>query len=298
MLRGQDIVAASVIKKTRPIQLPDGKTGAMHVVVPVDEGSFSSVYHVNPVSGGTFDLSGQGAWVSQAYRDHTGAKVGDVITVDGSDGTRHQVPILGFYEFWLTYFEMVMGPDYYQKEFGDAPANAVLVQNGATEVNEVAEALSQVEGFSTISDDAASQRVNFNTFSKVSAAVVAIYLGLAALMSVVVLLNLNVMFIDEKKRELIVLMINGFSVKDAKHYISYDSVVLTALGIVAGLVLGSVMGSMTVAAVEPSTSTLMKGVDPVAVLVGTVGSAVLALIMSRIALRRIPKFNLTDINKA
>ena len=51
------------------------------------------------------------------------------------------------------------------------------------------------------------------------------YLLLSALMAIVVLLNLDIMFVDEKKRELIVLMINGFSVKDAKAYIYRDSLV-------------------------------------------------------------------------
>lgn len=49
------------------------------------------------------------------------------------------------------------------------------------------------------------------------------YLLLSALMAIVVLLNVDIMFADEKKRELIVLMINGFSVKDAKAYIYRDS---------------------------------------------------------------------------
>ncbi len=49
------------------------------------------------------------------------------------------------------------------------------------------------------------------------------YLLLSALMAIVVLLSLDIMFVDEKKRELIVLMINGFSVKDAKAYIYRDS---------------------------------------------------------------------------
>jgi putative ABC transport system permease protein len=126
---------------------------------------------------------------------------------------------------------------------------------------------------------------------------VAIYIALSVLMAIVVLLNLNVMFIDEKKRELIVLMINGFSGKDAKRYIYYDTIVLTAIGIILGLVLGCIMGSITVGAIEPSTATFVKDVDWLAVGIGVVGSALLALIMSLISLRRIPRFNLTDINR-
>jgi len=157
--------------------------------------------------------------------------------------------------------------------------------------------LTKIDGFYSITDDKAYQHLNFETFSAVSSAVVAIYLALAALMAVVVLLNLNVMFIDEKKRDLIVLMINGFSVKDAKHYISYDNIVLTILGIIAGVLLGCTMGSITVMAIEPSTAVFVKSVDGWAVLIGILGAAILSIIMGWISLRRIPKFDLTDINK-
>ena len=124
-----------------------------------------------------------------------------------------------------------------------------------------------------------------------------IYIALSTLMAIVVLLNLNVMFIEEKKRELIVLMINGFSVKDARHYISYDNIVLTAIGIIVGMLLGCIMGSITVATVEPSTSVFLKSPDGLAIGVGIVGSAILAIIMSLIALRRVSNFKLTDINR-
>ena len=116
-------------------------------------------------------------------------------------------------------------------------------------------------------------------------------------MAIVVLLNLNVMFIAEKKRELIVLMINGFSVKDARHYISYDSIVLTALGIIVGIALGCLMGSVTVMTIEPITAFFVKDADAIAIASGIMGSTVLAIAMAFIALRRVNKFNLTDINR-
>ena len=154
-----------------------------------------------------------------------------------------------------------------------------------------------VPGFDSVVDNANDEYKNFATFSSVSTAVVAIYLVLASLMAIVVLLNLNFMFIDEKKRELIVLMINGFSVKDAKRYISYDSAVLTVIGIIAGIILGCIVGSNTVAAIEPSTACFVKAPDLWAIIIGTIGGGLLATIMAKISLRRIPKFNLTDINK-
>ena len=62
--------------------------------------------------------------------------------------------------------------------------------------------------------------------------------------------------------------------------------------------LEGIEGSITVGSIEPSTASFVKGVDAIAVIVGIIGSAALSFIMSKISLRRIPKMNLTDINKA
>ena len=290
--------AAQVLRKSLVMTQPNGDRGSMRLIVPESPEKFAQVYHVNPVEGLAFDPAADGAWVSQAYGSKTGAKVGDKVAVESGDGVVHEIPIMGFYEFWLTNHEMVMGRDFYEREFDtDLATNVVLIDSDGASVDDVESALSGVDGFYSITDDKASQHQNFAEFSNVSSAVVAIYLALAALMAVVVLLNLNVMFIDEKKRELIVLMINGFSVKDAKRYIYNDTIVLTALGIVCGVVLGCASGAMSVGSVEPSTAQFVKDVDPIAVAAGVAGSAILAFIMSAISLRRIPRFELTDINK-
>jgi len=299
LLQDKGSTTAQVMRRTYGLIEPtaEGGMSTVQVVVPMDESAFSQVYHIPPTTDGAVDLSQDGAWVSQAYAEHFGAKPGDVITLNGTDGTSHEVKILGFYGFWLTYHEMVMGRDSYEREFGEAVPNVVLADTGGVAVEDLEGDLTKVDGFYSITDDKAYQHLNFETFSAVSSAVVAIYLALAALMAIVVLLNLNVMFIEEKKRDLIVLMINGFSVKDAKHYISYDNIVLTILGIIAGVLLGCIMGSITVMAIEPSTAVFVKSVDGWAVLIGILGAAILSIIMGWISLRRIPKFDLTDINK-
>lgn len=296
-LQDEGATTAQVNIKSYRLEQPNGESGFIRVITPMNSETFAGIYQANITTGTAFDPSADGVWVSQAYAEHFGAQVGDTLLVDDDNGTQHKLPILGFYEFWISSYEALMGQEYYEAEFGSVSANAVLANTDETPVYETRTALSQIEGFDSLIDDKTNQHINFEMFSQVSSAVVAIYLALAALMAIVVLLNLNVMFIEEKKRELIVLMINGFSVKDARHYISYDNIVLTALGIIAGLALGCIMGSVTVASVEPITGTFVKSIDSWAVIIGVLGSAVLAIIMSFVALSRIRKFKLTDINK-
>ena len=191
-----------------------------------------------------------------------------------------------------------MGYAYYEKEFDQTSGpNALLFDSGGEDIAALETSLADTPGLLSIVSDKANQKVNFDMFADVSRTVVLVYLVLAVLMAIVVLLNLNVMFIEEKKRDLIVLMINGFATRDAKRYIYNDTIALTIIGIVVGLVLGCIVGSVTVGSVEPAPAMFVKDVDPIAVVVGIVGSGVLALVMSMIALRRIPRFNLTDINK-
>ena len=296
----QGASTSSVMRKSLILVKPDGERDTLRIIGPANVDSFANMYHVNPVSGSEFDPSGEGVWMSQAYAEHFGVKVGDILEFEDTNGAHYEAPIRGFNEFWLTYHEVVMGRDYYESLFGSDSfePNVVLANTGDVKVSDIGRTLENVPGFSSIVDDKTYQHRNFETFSTVSNAVVLIYMILATLMAIVVLLNLNTMFIEEKKRELIVLMINGFSVKDAKRYVSNDTIVLTAIGIVLGIILGCIMGSVTVGSIEPSTASFVKGVDAIAVIVGIIGSAALSFIMSKISLRRIPKMNLTDINKA
>ena len=116
-------------------------------------------------------------------------------------------------------------------------------------------------------------------------------------MALVVLLNLDIMFVDEKKRELIVLMICGFSTKDAKAYIYRDSLVLTVIGIILGVVFGAMMGNVTVDALEPAYGSFFKGFNWLAAVVGVVGAGTFSIAVLLFALRKIPRFDLTDINR-
>ncbi|MGI6220832.1 MAG: FtsX-like permease family protein [Coriobacteriales bacterium] len=288
----------AVARESFSAQLEDGSKSPLTVIAPVDEGSLDTFYRISPIGDETVDLSQDGVWVTRAYAFHKGAEIGDVLTVEDVEGDSHELPILGFYKYYLPSSEAVMGNAAYKRLLGEDPvANQLLVNTCDKSVDELAEALTGVEGLHKLKDDQSVNRENFDSFSSISSAVVIIYLVLALLMSIVVLLNLNFMFIDEKKRELIVLMINGYTVKQAKRYISNDTIVLTVIGIVVGLVIGCIMGSVTVASVEPSTAVFFRGIDWRAVIAGVIVSGVLSFIMSTISLRRIPRFNLTDINR-
>ena len=283
----------------KTIFLLEGEEGVAYdfAYVPVDEDSFSQLFHLNvvPMDG---EAPTGGVWLSEAHAEHRGLRVGDIISLHQVSGEQYKLTVAGFFSNYQQFNAMVMSPAYYERAFGHPVVpNTLIVDTGGMSVEDLRARLEGIEGFTTITDEEAAAASISNLFSGITTTTVIIYVALSALMAIVVLLNLDVMFIDEKKRELIVLMINGFSVKDAKGYIYRDAIVMTVLGIIAGVGLGTVMGGLTVGAVEWQTCSFMKDPDLPSCLLGAGVSAFFAVAMMIVALRRIPRFSLTDISK-
>ncbi|MBR3158890.1 MAG: ABC transporter permease [Atopobiaceae bacterium] len=87
------------------------------------------------------------------------------------------------------------------------------------------------------------------------------------------------------------------SARQAKAYIYRDSIVLTIIGVLLGILLGAIVGGYTVFALEPDEGFFIKSFYPPAALVGCVGAVVFAGAALLWSLRRIPRFDLTDINR-
>ena len=279
------------------VRQTDGYRNVVNLFVPTSD-EFDDMYHVFAVDGEGDPAKADGVLISRAYADHMDVGVGDEVKVTENNGRAHTLKVAGVFEYYLLRNEFVLSADQYREEFGTEPvANVLLADAGERDLAPIRKSLRGVEGYDTLVDDYEDCYFAFHEISSLLETVVAVYLLLSALMAIVVLLNLDIMFVDEKKRELIVLMINGFSVKDAKAYIYRDSLALTVIGIILGVVLGALMGNVTVGALEPTFGSFLKGFNWLAAIVGIVGAGTFSVAVLLYALRKIPRFDLTDINR-
>ncbi len=275
-----------------------GERSVVTLMVPTSQDAFDKKYHVMTTDGKPANINDGGLWISTAYADHRGAKVGDEVTLTEFSGKTHTFRVAGIFQYYLVRYEFVLSPNEYREAFGEKPQPNVLLTNlDGADINRTRDALTEVDGYNSLVDDKSDASYAYTQINDIMRAVVIIYLILSALMALMVLLNLDIMFVNEKKRELIVLMICGFSVKDAKAYIYRDSIVLTVIGILLGILFGAIMGGITVAALEPEMATWVKGFNLVAAAVGIIGAGVFSAAVLLYALRLIPRFDLTDINR-
>ena len=299
VLNAEGLAHAAVMRKTLSLRQPNGDYTVANVTVPRNFEDFGELFHLyaEQATDGV-QVPVDGVWMSSGYARYFGAKVGDAITLTNSLGQSYEVPIAGFFECHTTHLAIVMSASAYERYLDETPAyNAYLVDSGEQGLDALVGELRGASDFGGCEDVMTDVRLLKKSSVNLTMTIVGIYVALAVLMAVVVLLNLNVMFINEKKFELIVLMINGYSTRDAKRYVYRDNIVITAIGIVIGCVLGLAAGDYSLRSCEAVSIAFVHQMSWLAVACGAVLTALFSAAVTATALRKIDNFSLTDINK-
>lgn len=240
-----------------------------------------------------------GACITKAYAKHFNLDIGDEICLLDNLGKEHTLPISGIFDFYLTRGQVVMGPQTYEKLFGSTPKeNTLLFRRGDYTIEELYSLFDKTDGFISLFNYKTEAVDLYGTLTSAMSIIIITFFVLSVILAILVLLNLYVMLVDEKKRELIVLMINGYSRSEAKKYIYKDTIFLTIIGIVIGCVIGAFVGFATLETFTSDCVIMLKNINIPSYLLCGLLTAILSIGACLLALRKIDKFKLTDINKA
>ena len=283
------------------VSMPSGMMSYGNVFIPYDEDSFSRLFVMESEEKYNYNNPYDGVWISGTYSNYFDTPVNSRLTLYDSKGEKVTTNIDGYFKNYLTGYQMVMSPEKYEELMGEeALPNCYIVDTGslsAEELDKLTDDLGEVDDYLMTEDYYGITKRTYDSMSTLAVAMVALYIVLSIIMALLVLLNLMTMFVNEKKKELIVLMINGFSIKDAKRYIYSDTIVLTVIGTILGLFLGTAVGYVSLVCCESESTIFLKTPDPAALVIGTLGSFLLTYVISKISLKKIEKFRLRDINE-
>ena len=238
-----------------------------------------------------------GIYAGHAYSDYYGED-GKDITLYFSDGNKYHITPDGFFINYTLEEYIFMSPEEYKKCFNeDARNNVFLVKSEGMEIDSIKSGIEDIPGFLFCEDYVEEKSESFLTFIIFVTVISAIYILVAIVMSFLVLKNILAQFVLEKKKELIVMNINGYEGKSCKKYILFDTVLLTVIGLIPGAVIGSIVGYYAVSAFDSPTISLLKDVVWISWVVGVVFTFLLSLINCINAMKRIKRFDISDINK-
>ena len=275
------------LKLCRPI---GGEWSGGHIVAVSDGGSLKDFMVLeDPKTRKVLEIPEEGALVSIRCAETFGLEEGSELEILGSDGKPRRLRVAGVVEHYLAYNLFVVSDSYYEAVFGEASDESVFLLKG--NIDGLYEEVKELEGFLSIRDNS-----EFVGIGDVLNIIVIVCFVFAALMAVMVMLNQNVMYIEEKAKELSVMRINGFTLKETRAFVSRDNFVLTTLGIMAGWILGMVLGYRVLLILEVGVNHYIRTPSWKACLIAAAICGIFAWAMNKLAVRRIAKLNLTNVN--
>lgn len=236
-----------------------------------------------------------GILVSNRFSETNKVQPGDSfeITRNGTDtGT---VTIAGTF---LNYMgrSIYMDNDCYRKVFGtDARTNAYYIRWNGSESGPILESLRAVKGYESY-QPSDSFRTAFEAATGIMNLVVLLFIFMSAVMAGVVLMNLTNIYILQKMPELVIMRINGFTVREVIGYVLRETFLTTSCGIVLGIALGTFVGYRIVRSLEQSYLMLDRRISVLSWGIGALLTVAFTVVINWIVLRKVKRLKLTDMS--
>lgn len=235
-------------------------------------------------------FTGSGVIVSRSAAASLGVKAGDEITLRNGGSERAKARVYAVSESVIG-SDLYMTTAYYKQLFGaDAGDDATDTVSDGVELNAIYANLKgsdddQIDYAAKLGRDtkvlsAVSNAKLERSFEfKLMAAVVALIVGLAGGLALVVLFTLANTNVSERVREMATLKVLGFYDREVHTYVNKEMMILTLVGIVVGLPLGRWVGGLLTAALNMPGMYFEVHVHPASYLIAAAVTLAFALLV-------------------
>jgi len=256
-------------------------------------GEFFAVKDIT--SGEDLTLPDDGVLVQKKMKDSYGMGAGAELLVRDSGLGEKKAAVKGEFQNYVGRIA-VTSPAGYRSIFEEDPVyNCYYVKAGEAGVDKLESDILAVNG--DVSFEASSEFASkFETVSFLYNIIVYVTTGIAIIMSFMILTNLANIFLNRKKTELTVMRINGFSIKQTKGYLSRETIVTTAIGIVLGVLAGAAADPFIIRAMEQPDLQFIRSFHPLAWVAAVVLEVLFSVIINSLVFRKVKDLNFRDIS--
>lgn len=223
-----------------------------HIFVPQDSADFAQFICLRDrKTGEPVAFSETDVVITEKMSERTGYGVGDTFLLENNDGDKGEFTIAGVAENYVENY-VYMSAETYERAYGEAPDFASVVARVSTEKehrDELSTALLVLDGVSGVSFTDDLKESFSSMMQKIDTIVVVLILSAAAL-AFVVLYNLTNINITEREKEIATIKVLGFFDREVSAYVYRESLMLSLIGTMVGLVLGIFLHAFVIQNVE------------------------------------------------
>ena len=217
----------------------DGASESMQVFVVPDGMDLADYVGLSDDSGAAIDLASEGAVITKNAEQVLGFSAGDSVHVQDSKLAEADVPVAAVCMNYLGN-TLFMTQSAYREAFGaDAGLNGLLANLGGSDAEKIAVSERWSADSRVLSVASTAKLVqDFSSAFTLINTVVYVVIILAAALSFTVVFTLSNTNISERERELATIKVLGFKRGEVHVYINKETLILTGLGVLAGLPAG------------------------------------------------------------
>ena len=300
MKENEQIAHCNRVQMTK-ISAPKGSSNiSIYLFVPESLSEFAKdVTLKNRITGETYELTDEGAAISEKTASLLGLKVGDMIPLKKGD-KEYKVRVAVITENYMSHY-LYMTPRVYEQTFGEKPeyenivftmqedckddlemaGSRILANPGALSISYTSSLASQVDRMLSTLD-----------------AVILVLIVSAGMLAFVVLYNLNNINITERQRELATLKVLGFYDGEVSQYVLRENVILTVLGIMFGAVFGILIHRYVITTVEVDAVMFGRNIKPLSFLYSGILTSIFSIVVNGVMHFKLKKINMVESLKS
>ena len=251
-------------------------------------------------SGEKLGLDGDGAVISERLATLLGVGVGDEVEFTAADGSARTVRVSGVCEMYMGHF-IVMSRGAYEGSYGkkfEANAAMVRLEDGSlSSVEEQAAGFMGLKAVKSVAQNTALQS-QVDTVVVSLNKIMGILILVAGMLAVVIMYNLTNINVSERMRELSTIKVLGFHSNETTMYIYRETILLTALGLIAGWLLGVALHQYILNVVPPDNVMFNPELALIEFIVPAIVVGAIALALYFVELRRLSTVDMLEALKS
>ena len=248
----------------------------------------------------TYTLDEQGIIITEKLATLLDIKVGDTVTIKNADDEEVNARVSAITENYL-YHYMYMSPELYKNLYNEdmRPNTILALTDDLSEEQEDAlgKQILQDDNIASIVFTSVSEGIFEDVMNNMTV-VVWILIIAAGLLVLVVLYNLSNTNISERIRELATIKVLGFYDKEVYDYVGHETIILTAIGILVGLIGGNFLTTFIIKTCELDILMFNPYIPASCYIYGILITAVFALIVNITTYFTLKKINMIESLKS
>ena len=272
----------------------DGRIDGLQLICadPAKLGEFYAI--TDPKTKEPLEIPESGVLIQKRMNESYKMDVGDKLPILDTSLKENEAEVKGYFVNYVGR-TVVASPAAYKSIFGKEHENNsfYIILDGADEEKVKSDLLAVTDEISFTEKD--DFKTRFASVANLYNIIVILITGMAILISFMILTNLSNIFLTRRKTELSVMRVNGFSVKQAKGYLSKETIFTTGLGLALGVILGAILAPPVIGLLEQPDLEFVKSFHPIAWIIAVALEAVFAILINSVIFNKVKKLNLRDI---